>query len=297
MNLPFTLPSPAGGPPAEWTSEGFRIGSAVLPVLEFSDNFAGWSEDLTTLHEETAGASHPIDIASRNDALAQLRAKLAGNNCPVILEIGCSTGFMLKAMIEAFPDATIVGADVVREPLLRLARELPSVPLLRFDLLRCPLPSASFDAVVMLNVLEHIEDDVAALRQVHRILKAGGVAVIEVPAGPHLYDTYDQGLMHFRRYAMIRLSESLGAVGFEVVRRSHLGFLIYPGFAYVKRRNQRRQRRSPAVDATSVVAKQASNTSSSLLLRGALTIERLLGKLWSLPLGIRCVVVGRKTAH
>lgn len=297
MTLPFALPSPGDGSPAEWTSEGFRVGSAIFPVLEFSDNFAGWSEDLTTLHEETAGASHPIDIASRNDALAQLRAKLAGNNRPVILEIGCSTGFMLKAMVEAFPDATIVGADVVREPLLRLARELPSVPLLRFDLLRCPLPSSSFDAVVMLNVLEHIQDDVAALRQVHRILKAGGIAVIEVPAGPHLYDTYDQGLMHFRRYAMIQLSEALEAVGFDVVRRSHLGFLIYPGFAYVKRRNQRRQRRSPAIDATRVVADQASNTSASSLLRAALTIERLLGTLLPLPVGIRCVAVGRKAAH
>ena len=49
-------------------------------------------------------------------------------------------------------------------------------------------------------MLEHVEDDQAAIRQVYRILQPGGVAVIEVPAGPDLYDIYDRQLMHHRRY-------------------------------------------------------------------------------------------------
>jgi SAM-dependent methyltransferase len=185
--LPFSLPSPDGSRNSpEWTCAGFRVGDMLVPVLEYSENFAGWSDDLTALHEDAAGESHPIDIASRDDALAQLRLNLKRIVAPAILEIGCSSGFLLKNMVNAFPTATIVGADVVREPLFKLATELRSVPLMRFDLLRCPLPSGSFDAVVMLNVLEHIEDDVEDLRKVYRLLKPGGVVVIEVTTGPHL---------------------------------------------------------------------------------------------------------------
>jgi SAM-dependent methyltransferase len=63
--------------------------------------------------------------------------------------------------------------------------------LLHFDLRHCPLPDGSFDGVILLNVLEHIKEDAAALRQIARILKPGGIAAIEVPAGRGLYDIYD----------------------------------------------------------------------------------------------------------
>lgn len=290
--LPFSLPPPDGSRSSpEWINAGFWLGDKVVPVLEYNENFAGWSDDLTALHEDAAGESHPIDIASRDDALAQLRFNLRHLVKPAILEIGCSSGFLLKNMVNAFPTATIVGADVVREPLIKLAKELPSVPLMRFDLLKCPLPSASFDAVVMLNVLEHIEDDVAALRQVYRLLKPGGVVIIEVPAGPHLYDAYDKALMHFRRYRSSELSDKLEQIGFALLRSSHLGFLVYPAFAYVKRRNQRAR---PSENVRQIVMSQASDTSTSWLLQTAMTIERYLGNLFTFPFGVRCLAVGRK---
>lgn len=276
----------------EWVGGGFRLGQQIVPVLEYSENFAGWSDDLTALHEEAAGESHPIDVASRADALRQLQANLR-MKAPCILEIGCSSGFMLKKMKLALPDATIVGADVVREPLYRLAKELPSVPLLRFDLLQCPLPSDSFDAVVMLNVLEHIEDDISALAQVHRILKPGGIAVIEVPAGPHLYDAYDKALNHFRRYKISEVTAKLQSAGFSVERQSHLGFFLYPAFAMVKRRNQRQKSQE---DPNALVKAQASDTSSSGLLKLAVAMEQALGNWFSYPMGVRCLTLGRKAA-
>ena len=293
--LPFSLPAPDGSRNSpEWTCAGFRLGERFVPVLEYNENFAGWSDDLTTLHEDAAGDSHPIDTASRDDALAQLRFNLKDCVAPAILEIGCSSGFLLKDMLRAFPTATIVGADVVQEPLFKLAKALPSVPLMRFDLLKCPLPAASFDAIVMLNVLEHIEDDTAALRQVYRLLKPGGVVIIEVPAGPQLYDAYDKTLMHFRRYRISDLANKLQKVGFTVLRSSHLGFLVYPAFAYVKRRNQRVP---PSEDLRQLVVSQVSKTSTSWLLKTAMTLERHLGSLFSFPFGVRCLVVGKKLSN
>ena len=290
-SLPFKLPVRQGSTEIPlWTGTGFKIGDALFPVLEYSVNFAGWSDDLTTLHEESAGDAHPIDQASRSDAIRQLQLCLKGNPAPVILEIGCSSGFLLKEISLALPHAVLVGADVVNEPLYRLAEKLPNVPLMRFDLLKCPLPDATFDAVVLLNVLEHIEDDTEALRRITCLLKPGGFVIIEVPAGPHLYDAYDKALMHFRRYAMSDLVAKIEKSGLVVSCKSHLGFLVYPAFAYVKRRNQK----SHHNDADSVVAKQAKDTASSFLMRTAMRLESLLARFVSFPTGIRCLITARK---
>ena len=287
------FPPPAGvGCTPVWTGAGFRVGETELSVLEYSENFEGWSDELTMLHEESAGEAHPIDVASRNNAIDQLRNHIPDPSSATFLEIGCSSGFMLKALRIAFPHASIVGADVVREPLLALAPQIPNVPLLRFDLLKCPLPECSFDAVVMLNVLEHIQDDCNALQQVHRILKPGGIAVIEVPAGPGLYDAYDKALRHFRRYRMSDIAEKMSAAGFSLQRKSHLGFFVYPAFAAVKRRNQRTY--ADSTDPESVVRKNASESKSSRLVALAFKVEESLGNWVRYPIGVRCLVVGRK---
>lgn len=291
--LPFELPPPSGTSESPiWTGNGFLLSGKKTPVLEYSENFSGWSDDLTMLHEEAAGDGHPIDIASREDALRQLHKYLDGKASPAVLEIGCSSGFMLKAMRDAFPEATLVGADVVKAPLYRLAEQITDIPLIRFDLLRCPLPANSFDAVVILNVLEHIEDDRHAMAEIARLLKPGGVVIIEVPAGPKLYDAYDKTLMHFRRYEIKELAKKVSEAGFSISRRSHLGFFVYPIFAAVKRRNQLRMDKAAEMD--SLVKQQASSTSNSFLLKILLSIERVIGKIVAYPVGIRCLVTASK---
>jgi SAM-dependent methyltransferase len=289
--LSYTFPRPPGEHHVPvWTGQIFRLGERTVPVLEYSENDAGWTDELTQMHDETVGGDHPMDVASRCYALGQLSAEF-GDREVTVLEVGCSSGFMLRDLKEGLPHAQIVGADVVKGPLEALARTGLGIPLLRFDLTRCPLESESCDAVVSLQVLEHIEDDVAALAQTHRILKPGGVAVIEVPAGPHLYDAYDRALKHFRRYRMSELLDKLAQTGFRVERRSHLGFLLYPAFAAVKRKNQWLAKKN---DDDALVRQQASATSKSKLLSAAMRIELALGRLLRYPTGIRCLVVARK---
>jgi len=288
--FPFP-PLPGSAERPEWTGAGFRLGDRVVPLLEYSESAEGWSDDLTELHEEVAGDSHPIDMASRNDALAQLGARF-GDRPFTLLEVGCSSGFMLTALRQRFPKATLIGSDVIRDPLYALARANPDIPLLRFDLVRCPLASESCDAVVMLNVLEHIADDAGALAQTYRILKPGGVAVIEVPAGPRLFDAYDKALMHFRRYRLAELTQKLKNAGFSVERQSHLGFFLYPAFAAVKLKNQRMLRQD--TDLAELVKAQASGASKSRLVSLAVQLEAALGKVVSYPIGIRCLAVARK---
>jgi SAM-dependent methyltransferase len=294
MMLPFELPRTAeSASPPRWQGHGFVVDGRKLPILEYSENFTGWSDELTTLHEKAAGDIHPIDMASRQDALMQLRRHLRDKPVPAILEIGCSSGFLLKEIARAFPLALLMGADVVRTPLFRLAEELPTVPLLRFDLLQCPLPPGIFDAIVILNVLEHIESDVVAIQQLHRLLKPGGVVIVEVPAGPKLYGAYDEALRHFRRYSMQNLVDKFLRVGLVPLRKSHLGFVVYPAFYLAKWLNRRRDMTAEAKDR--LVREQASRTASSHLMKLAFLIEAFLRNAFSLPWGIRCLLVVRKS--
>jgi SAM-dependent methyltransferase len=290
MNLPFSLPAPSGySDIPKWDGQAFIFDGQRTPVLEYSENFAGWSDDLTALHEEAAGDNHPIDLASRKNAIAQVGRSLS-NASSVIMEIGCSSGFLIKDLIKSFPGATVVGADVVKEPLNRLARDLPGVPLIRFDLLRCPLPEQCIDVLVMLNVLEHIEDDVSALKNALKLLRPGGFLVIEVPAAPKLYDGYDEELHHFRRYSATELKRKLSEAGFMVLRQSHLGFILYPAFVAVKLLNKWVRSKKN----TLVVRDQATSTSGSLLVRWAMSLETNYLFNIRLPFGIRALAVARR---
>jgi SAM-dependent methyltransferase len=291
--FPFSIPPPPGCKHVPiWTGRGFQLGETVLPVLAYGVTSSGWTDDLTTFSEENGGAGHYMNVASRSNAVRALRAFLHQPD-PVLIDIGCSSGFMLRTLQDEFPEAAVLGSDYVRGPLDCLARNNPEIPLLQFDLTKCPLPAESMNGVTLLNVLEHVEDDAAAVHHVYRILKPGGVAVIEVPAGPQLFDVYDKHLMHFRRYRMKGLLSMLKTVGFEIVEQSHLGFFIYPPFAAVKKRNQRHLS-APPEEQRRIVAANNNQASDSRILHKIMNLEGLVRKYVSLPVGIRCVVTARR---
>ena len=212
----------------------------------------------------------------------------------MVLEIGCSSGFLLPLIRERLPRATVIGADYILGPLKELAGTLPDIPIIQFDLTDCPLPDQSVDAVIMINVLEHIKDDALALRHVFRdSLRPGGVLILEVPAGPHLYDVYDRLLMHHRRYTMARIRRLFVRSGFQIVKATHSGTIVYPAFAAVKMWNRFRAPQVKRRD-EEVVAGYIQYTASSLLLGAAFGVERWFGKWVRWPFGIRCVLVGRR---
>jgi ubiquinone/menaquinone biosynthesis C-methylase UbiE len=275
-----------------WTGGGFRVDGGNLALLSYTVGASGWTDELTTFHEDNAGSDHFIDRASRQHTLRQVK-RYATGQAPTILEIGCSSGYCLEALRKELPHAQLIGADYVRGPLEQLAQRLPNVPLLQFDLVHCPLPDNSIDVVVMLNVLEHIQDDGEAVRQVARILKPGGAVVIEVPAGPHLYDVYDKVLMHYRRYELAGLVRLLKGADLSVVHASNLGALLYPGFWYVKKKNQR-YLDAPENMQKEIVARAIRKSARNRLFEAVMWVESCLRSWAPLPFGIRCLVTCRK---
>src|SRR5439155_26621048 len=147
-------------------------------------------------------------------------------------------------------------------------------------------------------VCEHVRDDVAALREMSRVLRPGGRAVIVVPAGPGLYDYYDRFLGHERRYGRGEIAGKGRSAGLEILEDVFLGSLLYPGFWATKKWNRRRYRDMPESELEGLVSGAIDRTSgqSPLSRVGELACraERtLLERGVRLPAGIRGLTVLR----
>jgi len=78
------------------------------------------------------------------------------------------------------------------------------------------------------DVIEHVEDDDQALREFHRVLRPGGIAVLTVPALQWLWSPHDEVLGHFRRYHRKPLHRKLQAAGFEQLKLTYVTSFLLP---------------------------------------------------------------------
>lgn len=246
---------------------------------------SGWSDDLTRLHENEAGSGISIDVYSRDCAIAALQRRIAPDAS--ILELGSSSGFMLKRMRQAFPRSSITGSDFLPDIVARL-RDATQEKVAEINITANRLPSKNYDAVVALNVFEHIEDDEKAAREVFRILKPGGIFYMEVPGGPELYDSCDASLMHFRRYTRRSVQNLLQGAGLKIIEQSAIGFLAYPGFWVTKKINRMRFGTGPNEQ---LVRRSIHEAAESPLLAASIRIENKLRKRFCFPFGIRQTAV------
>ena len=139
-----------------------------------------------------------------------------------VLEIGAGIGNLTRELSRR--RRTYVAGDIDREHMARLRNRFqhrPNVRVAHCDLTKAEdfVPFAgAMDTVVCMNVLEHVQDDMAGLRNIHAVLRAGGRAVILVPQGQEIYGTLDEALGHFRRYSQEELKSKMEAGGFAVER-------------------------------------------------------------------------------
>ena len=149
--------------------------SPFLPCVA-DDADVNWSDELEELHEESS-RNHFIDVWTRGAMLERLGEVPAGGT---IADLGCSTGYLLEDLRDAYPQAQLLGVDLVAPGLGKAHTLVPDAWLLRADVCALPLGDSSIDAVVSANLLEHVPDDRGALRELRRVLRPGGRAVIVV---------------------------------------------------------------------------------------------------------------------
>lgn len=293
MNDMTFPPVSAGEDPPVWNGGAFVRSGTSTRVLAYEVGESGWSDELTELHESaTESGTHFIDVASRDRAISELQ-RTFGTKPASIMEVGCSAGHLLADIRRSLPNATLTGGDYTLGTLVKLGEKMPDIPLVRFNLADSPLPSNTYDAMVLLNVLEHIEDDTAATRHIARMLKPGGVAIIEVPAGPELFDDYDRQLQHFRRYTLQGICGVVAQAGLVIERRNYLGALIYPAFYLAKKLSQSRPK--SAAEREEHVANAIGATSRfNVVGRAIMSLEEAIAGGITFPRGIRCVVTARK---
>jgi len=142
---------------------------------------------------------------------------------PRILDVGCGTGANLQ-MLGRFGAAE--GVDVSTDALdFCRARGLAEVKQGAAESL--PFTDASFDLVTGLDVVEHLDDDVAGLREIRRVLRPDGRAVLFVPAFMFLWGVQDDISHHRRRYTLTELKQKLRAAGLTVERASYANITFF----------------------------------------------------------------------
>ncbi len=151
-----------------------------------------------------------------------------------VLELGSGIGNMTQHLARGRKN--YVASDIEAEHLARLRVRFRGRPNLQIR--HCDLCSPAdfadlrgqFDSVVCLNVVEHVEDDLLALRNIYSALQPGGTAIILVPQDQAAYGTLDEVLGHFRRYSEDQLRGLMEDAGFEVERMLHFNRITRPGW-------------------------------------------------------------------
>jgi SAM-dependent methyltransferase len=203
-----------------------------------------------------------------------------------ILEVGCGTGYVLAALRAAFPEARVVGSELLAEGLEYARRRVPDVELVTLDILDASY-TGEFDVVGAFDVLEHIEDDARALHGIHQAARTGGGAVLLVPQHPRLWSRTDELAHHVRRYRRRELVEKVERAGFRVVSVSSFMTTLLPVLTMARTFDRVRPPATPFRGLTPSYVNGVFERSLDLE-------RRLIERGVSLPAGGSLLVVARK---
>jgi ubiquinone/menaquinone biosynthesis C-methylase UbiE len=204
-------------------------------------------------------------------------------------EIGCGTGYVLRAVEQAHPDVEIVGTELFVEGLKYASQRCKRAKLVQLDARQIPYHN-QFDLVGIFDVLEHIEDDERVLEQIYASLIYGGGVLITVPQHRWLWSAVDEAACHVRRYSARELERKVKAAGFEVLRSTSFVSLLLP----MMQASRLLSRKQPL--STDLSAGLRINKQMNWLFRKIMTIEFKFIKLGvNFSLGGSRLLIARKT--
>jgi SAM-dependent methyltransferase len=202
-----------------------------------------------------------------------------------VLEVGCGTGHNL-AMLGEFGKLDACELDAVARGLAsdRLGRQVLEARLPDLSMFE----AGSYDLIALLDVLEHVPDDLASLQAIRGLLKPGGALVLTVPANPWMWSAHDAAHHHFRRYTRRQLAKLFSDAGFDAQLLSYFNTLLFPLIAAARLVGKMTGRDS-ADDAMPGAAVNA-------VLKSIFGLEAgLIGRL-PMPFGVSLIAVMRRPA-
>lgn len=213
-----------------------------------------------------------------------------------VLEVGSGTGNTLRQLEQTCTNGTVLGMDLFFEG-LRYAQHRVACPLVQGDM-HFPPFGIQFDLIGLFDVLEHLPDDMAVLRDLHRMLKPNGCLMLTVPAHMSLWSYFDEASHHCRRYEYNGLENKLNQAGYRVEYLTHYMASIFPlvwigrrvaGHFFIKQGNDIEQAHQLAGRDIKIIPVLNDALFFMLLLE-----TRLLKRRRRLPIGTSLLAVARK---
>ena len=151
----------------------------------------------------------------------------------LLIDAGCGTGTFLTEMSSS---CKVLGLDDHDESIALAKPRLEAVggKILQTKLDKVDLPDGCASVITAQDVLEHLDDDGAAVRELTRLLKPGGVLVVTVPALRMLWSDWDVSLHHRRRYHQPELKKLLSLPTLDLVRCSYFNSILLPAIMMVR---------------------------------------------------------------
>jgi SAM-dependent methyltransferase len=169
--------------------------------------------------------SHWWYVARRRIIADLIAREIAPPNGARVLEIGCGTGHNFEVLSRfGMLDALEIDAPARAIASARLGRPVGDAPLPDLP----GVTDGGYDVIALLDVLEHIEDDLAALKGIMTKLKPGGRVLLTVPANQWMWSAHDSVHHHFRRYNPRTLRRVAEGAGLKVDMMTHFNTLLFP---------------------------------------------------------------------
>jgi SAM-dependent methyltransferase len=164
-------------------------------------------------------------VARRRILASVIRRVVRPHKRARLLEVGCGTGHNL-AMLGQFGSLDACELDAAARGMAsdRLGRPVLEARLPDLSMFQM----AGYDLIALLDVLEHVPDDLESLKAIRTLLRPGGSLVLTVPANPWMWSAHDVAHHHFRRYTKRELRRLFRDAGFEIQLYSYFNTLLFP---------------------------------------------------------------------
>lgn len=223
-------------------------------------------------------------VTKKNIILDVIRRHFSPRSDTCVLDVGCGSGLMLSALENI---GRTSGMDMSDEAIAFSREIFKGVVRKGFLPEQVPYDEESFDLITVLDVIEHLDADVDALKTMRSRLRPGGKMIVTVPAYMFLWSNFDVLNEHKRRYTRSELRSKLQAAGLTIEKISYFNSLLFPVVFVVRKLNS-------LLKCSSASDTDMPSRPMNFILKMIFGLEKYLLRFVNLPFGVSILAVVKK---